>query len=206
MAGPQDDDAALARFRRGAGVRVGPPGPPPLPGDRRPATPQQARDAAAWAAAGGPGAEPISTGTVPGWAGEADPARPLFGDLVGPPPATSTAPPASPSSPLFDESPSEWLPVDDDPGRATGIASIVVGLFVGLVGLFLGVHSIRRSRAAGLAGGLGIAGVVISMLSIVIVGAIGLSWVRYEVQVAEQCSLVGPGLYVTSSGEQVTCR
>jgi hypothetical protein len=142
---------------------------------------------------------PITTGGVPGWASGHDPARnsaaappaPLFGELLD-----------GPDSP---EAEGEWLVVDDDPGRRWGVASIVIGVFVGVVGLFVGVHAIRRSREVGLAGGLGIAGVVVSALSILVVGAIGLSWVRYEVDVATQCALVGPGRYVTDSGSAVTC-
>ena len=83
--------------------------------------------------------------------------------------------------------------------------SIVVGFFVGIVGVFIGIASLRQSRRAGLAGALGTAGIVVSVLNIVIGGAVGISWVRYEVSLSQQCALVGPGQYFTQSGDQVSC-
>ncbi|BDZ48800.1 hypothetical protein GCM10025867_10410 [Frondihabitans sucicola] len=201
MASPSDNDPALQRFRRGAGTRVGPPGPPPVPGGYRPPGVQPPAETQSVAPRSG---EPIAPGTVPGWPATPDPARaePLFGELLGPPPAVEPGE----AEPLYDAPSPSWPPVDDDPGRGSGIASIVVGFFVGIVGLFIGVYSVHRSREVGRAGVLGFVGVLVSLLSIFVVGAIGLSWVRYEVDVAQQCSLVGPGHYLTQSGSEVTCR
>ena len=197
MASTHDDDPEHRRFRRGAGARVGPPGPPPVPGGQVVPPPRE-------------DGRLITTGSVPGWANADDPAP-----ATPATPATAALPATpAPPSPLFGEllegpagaeSENAWLPVDDDPGRRWGIASIIVGVFVGVVGLFVGVHAIRRSREVGLRGGLGVAGVLVSAVSILVVGAIGLSWVRYEVDVATQCALVGPGRYVTDSGTAVTC-
>lgn len=209
MSGPRENDPALARFRRGAGSRVGPPGPPPVPGSfvAPPAVPP-ADPAVAPSAGLAPGpssgsaAGPIAPGTAPEWATTPDPGRvqPLFGDLLGKQSAELTA------TAYDDDSDEPWLEVDDDPGRNSGIAAIAVGMFVGIVGLFVGIYSIRRSRDAGLTGTLGIVGVIVSLASILVVGVVGLSWVRYEVQVAQQCALVGPGTYLTQSGTGVTCR
>lgn len=203
MASPSDNDPALQRFRRGAGTRVGPPGPPPVPGAYQPPVPSPLQPSSLQPSPlQAPPLQPIAAGTAPAGAGGQDPAHPLFGDLLGAPPTT-----ADPTSGAWAQASDDaWLPVSDDPGRRSGVTSIAVGIFVGIVGLFIGVHSIRRSRAVGLSGAVGAVGVVVSALSLVIVGAVGLSWVRYEVQVAHQCALLGPGQYLTQSGTAVTCR
>lgn len=167
-----------------------------------------------------PGERPISMADI---AGSGDPVHPApFDAPLGAPPVPG-APPARGASavPLFG-SPAEgerattfgelleprepeWPAVDVDPGRRSGVVAIVVGFFVGLVGVFIGIASIRSSRRVGLTGALGTAGIVVSVLNILVGGVVGISWVRYEVSLQQQCALVGPGQYVTQSGGQVTC-
>lgn len=164
--------------------------------------------------------------------GSGDPVHPApFDAPLGAPPAPGTPPvPGAPPVPpargasavprfgvpaegeqattfgeLLEPHESEWPSVDVDPGRRSGVVAIVVGFFVGLVGVFIGIASIRSSRRVGLTGALGTAGIVVSVLNIVVGGVVGISWVRYEVSLQQQCALVGPGHYVTQSGDQVTC-
>ena len=142
---------------------------------------------------------PLGAPPVPG----APPARgasavPLFGSPTEGERATTFGELLEPREP-------EWPAVDVDPGRRSGVVAIVVGFFVGLVGVFIGIASIRSSRRVGLTGALGTAGIVVSVLNIVVGGVVGISWVRYEVSLQQQCALVGPGQYVTQSGGQVTC-
>lgn len=204
MAPPADDDPRLTRFRRGARAgeapQVGAPGPPPV-------VPEFATQL------DGDPSDPSLTPFAPP-AGAAQWAPPPAPSPT-PYPAAQTAPPVDhlfaefgpekTAEPLYDTPAYDWLPVDVDPGRSTGIASIAVGIFFGIVGLFIGVHSIRKSRGVGLTGAIGIVGVIVSSLSVVLFGSIVLSWVRYEVELAQQCALVGPGQYYTGSGDLVTC-
>lgn len=192
MTGLQPNDPSLARFRRGEGRRVGPPGPPP-----------------AVQAYSGPPADDAAVATTVSWAPEAQPIT--VADLPAPTgtqsPEFSVPPPApTPFGELLGPADAPWLPVDDDPGRTSGIVSIVVGFFAGLVGVFIGIASIRASRRAGLAGAIGTAGIVVSVLNILVGGAVGVSYVRYQVTLAQQCALVGPGQFATQTGDQVTCR
>jgi hypothetical protein len=224
-----ENDPALARFRRGAGTRVDPPGPPPVLqagalGDTVPERGGDAFEPAAlrgeipsdWAANG----SPLAAGTVPGGAGPTDPGadHPLFSDLVG-------GPVGAPRPSSDGESDGQWpqegwfddaWPGGDwqrphsepgvDPGRNSGIVAIVVGVFAGLIGLVVGIFSVRSSHRAGLVGRYGIIGIVVSLLSLVVVSSIGISYARYEASLAHQCALVGPGDYLTPSGDQVTCH
>lgn len=213
MAPPAENDPRLTRFRRGAPggetQHVGAPGPPPvLPefaGQLEPA-------------ASDPALPPVAP-TTPQPPAFAPPVAPPVDWAAPPAPDSSVPSREAPSSehlfaefesekgaePLYETPAYDWMPVEVDPGRSTGIASIAVGIFFGIIGLFIGVHSIRKSRAVGLAGGIGIAGVIVSSLSVLLFGSVVLSWVRYEVELAQQCSLVGPGQYYTSSGDLVTC-
>jgi hypothetical protein len=231
MPTPPENDPALARFRRGAGTRVDPPGPPPVlrAGEHDAGGPERAPEAfepptagpqipSDWAASG----SPLPAGTVPGGAGPTDPGAgfPLFSDLVGGlvgAPAPNGVGGVEPEGQWPQEGWSEnaW-PGGDwqrppaapgvDPGRNSGIVAIVVGIFAGLIGLIVGIFSVRSSHRAGLAGRFGIVGIVVSLLSLVVVSSIGISYARYEASLAHQCALVGPGDYLTPSGDQVTCR
>jgi hypothetical protein len=205
MSSPVENDPTLARFRRGARPPAGPPGPPPVvpqydaaaePASTTPASPPtlargpaptaQPPERSPWA----PRDDSASEGaSVPGRGWAADPARPLFGELVADPGEVDQA----------------WTAVDDDPGRALGITAVAIGLFVGVIGVFVGIASVRRSRLAGRAGVTGYIGIAVSILSIVVFSVVGLSWLRYEISLAQQCSLVGPGEYLTQTGQQVSC-
>lgn len=221
MSDPAKNDPASARFRRGAGRPVGPPGPPPPvagygaqaqdPG-LAPVAPSWAPEsmpltmadvpAPASVPAGAPVPMPTQVGaSVPAQApAPAFAGRPAFGEILGGDVSVGSA---------SDEQAwpaGGWPDVDQDPGRTTGVVAIVVGFFVGIVGVFIGIASLQKSRRVGLAGALGTAGIVVSILNIVVGGAVGISWVRYEVSLTQQCSLVGPGQYLTQSGDQVTCR
>jgi hypothetical protein len=195
MSSPVENDPTHARFQRGARPPAGPPGPPPVVREHEADAPavrserlQPApvpAEPSRWAPRD---VDPVAPPTSPGRGWAEDPARPLFGELVD-----------------GDESDPPWTAVDDDPGRALGITAIVVGLFVGIVGVFVGIASVRRSRLAGLAGVTGYVGIAVSVVSIVVFSAVGLSWLRYEISLAQQCSLVGPGQYLTQTGQQVSC-
>jgi hypothetical protein len=200
MSDPASHDPASARFRRGAGRPVGPPGPPPPVAGYGARVQDPGLTPAPWA----PESPPITVADLPAPGDPSVPAgapapviapesRPAFGELVGAPGDDGPWPPRS------------WSTDDQDPGRTTGVVAIVVGFFVGIVGVFIGIVSLQRSRRVGLAGALGTAGIVVSILNIVVGGAVGISYVRYEVSLAQQCSLVGPGQYLTQSGDQVSC-
>ncbi len=194
MSSPVENDPTLARFRRGARPPAGPPGPPPVVPEYDAAAPEPLPPAplpltgepSPWA----PRDVGVAGAPVEGRGWAEDPARPLFGELV---------------ADRDDEFDPPWTAVDDDPGRSLGITAVAIGLFVGVVGVFIGIASVRRSRLAGLAGVTGYVGIAVSVLSIVVFSAIGLSWLRYEISLAQQCSLVDPGQYLTQTGQQVSC-
>ncbi|RKR75722.1 hypothetical protein [Frondihabitans australicus] len=219
MSSPEPPDAAgpaspadprTARFRRGAGRPVGPPGPPPpvhgMGIGRGSVDPAAGGDVAPWPLTGDSG-RPLSLDDLPLPGGLSHPAPPpappAYGELAEN--RWPGAPRAQPDDEAGDDA-GDWPDVDDDPGRRSGVVAIVVGFFVGVVGVFIGIASIRASRRVGLAGALGTAGIVVSVLNIVVGGVVGISWVRYEVSLQQQCSFVGPGQYVTQNGDRVTCH
>ncbi|GAA4675493.1 DUF4190 domain-containing protein [Frondihabitans cladoniiphilus] len=189
MSTPSENDPALARFRRGASTPAGPVGPPPpLQGDR----------------SAPPPVVPLASPVVPPAPPVVLPAppsiQPLFADVLG-----SGA--GQPSGvPLYDEPDYDWAPDEPDPGRTSGIVGFVIGIFIGVVGLVVGILSVRSSRRDGRVGGWGIAAIVVSLASMAVVAGVSVSYARYEISLANQCSVVGPGSYLTQSGTQVTCR
>jgi hypothetical protein len=198
MSTPQDHDPALARFRRGASRPAGPAGPPPVAPPPVFSQPPVFR----------PGAEgPITVESLPSVPGPRDPGipQPLFGELLEDPRRVDGE-----IEPLFEAPEGDQYDEFDefgerDPGKTSGIVSIVVGAFVGIVGVFIAISSLRRSREVGLSGLFGFVGILVSIASLIVAGSIGISYIRYETQLAQQCALVGPGQYLTSSGDQVSC-
>jgi hypothetical protein len=204
MSTPENQDPALARFRRGASNPSGsatPVGPPPV---AQPPVPQEPASTPPLSPPEGAG--PITVASLPASVTPRDPGipRPLFGELIDDQPEAHSA-----IEPLFEGPERDARGSDDDfegdPGKTSGIVSIVVGVFVGIVGIFIAIFSLRRSREVGLPGLFGFIGILVSIASLIAAGAIGISFVRYEAQLAQQCSLVGPGQYLTQSGDQVSC-
>jgi hypothetical protein len=212
MSTPPADDASHARFRRGAShAPAGQAAPPPpvVPGYGVPAYAGPVDSAAPMPFQPGSAApSPESLWGPPG--GEAGgqtpvPAAPETFVVNGFGQPGPSQQPYGQAAPLYETPSYEWMPVEADPGRGSGITSIAVGIFFGLIGLFIGIHSVRRSRSVGLKGAVGIVGIVVSSLSMLLFGSIVGSWIKYEVDLAAQCSQVDAGQYYTSSGHVVTC-
>ncbi|ROQ37186.1 hypothetical protein EDF46_2636 [Frondihabitans sp. PhB188] len=203
MSTPSGDDPRYARFRRGASTPSASAAPPPAP-------PQYAGPEAGSPYAPPPLAKPDAAAGAAGapatlWGPPGEPETTVAGRVPAPDQLFAAELGGAQAQPLYETPSYDWLPVDADPGRGSGIASIAVGIFVGIVGLFIGIHSLRKSRSVGLAGTVGIVGIVVSSLSMILFGAYVGSWIKYEADLASQCAQVGPGQYFTSSGDVVTC-
>ncbi|WP_052663599.1 hypothetical protein [Psychromicrobium lacuslunae] len=92
-----------------------------------------------------------------------------------------------------------------DPGKVMGILSIVLPfVFLGLVGLILGIIGLNKSKKAGFSNAPAVIGIVLSILAIIgsiIVGVVLFVTLQHVLQT---CAELGPGTHVRG-GVTYTC-
>ena len=80
--------------------------------------------------------------------------------------------------------------IDEDPGKGCGIASLILGIFgvlppfhflAGLVGLILGIVGSSKSKKAGKSNGTSVAGIVLSVIALVVAAAILIGFIAFVV-------------------------
>jgi hypothetical protein len=126
-------------------------------------------------------------------------------ETPGPAPAQPTPAPTSPEQqPTTPQNDAQPTP-QHNPGSTLGIVSIIVSLFgLGLIGLILGIIGLKKSKAVGMGNGAAVAGIVISILSII--GGllvIGLLFFGAS-EIVQKCSELGPGTHLVD-GVTYTC-
>lgn len=96
-------------------------------------------------------------------------------------------------------------PAQQDPGKVMGILSIVFPfVFLGLVGLILGIIGLNKSKKAGFKNTPAVIGIVLSVLAIIgsiILGVVLFIALQHVLQV---CQELGPGTHVRG-GVTYTC-
>lgn len=114
-------------------------------------------------------------------------------------PAPTSPPAAGPASPSEVPPPTSASPspaTGEDPGKLLGIFSLVFSFFAGLVGLILGIIAKKKSKAAGFSNGLATAGIIISIINILIGLVVGGFLAFGAFKLTQTCSELGPGRHV----------
>lgn len=98
-----------------------------------------------------------------------------------------------------------------NPGKTLGIVGLVMAfIFVlNIVGLILSIIGLRKSKNAGLKNGPALAGIIVSIVTIlggivILVTAIALTAVGITA-LQELCEGQAPGVYDLTNGTQITC-
>jgi Ca2+/H+ antiporter len=101
---------------------------------------------------------------------------------------------------------SNTVPVtSENPGKSLGIVGLILAFFVNIVGLIVSIVALRRSKKAGHKNGFAVAGIIVSLLSIV-VGAIVIGVIVAGASaVAAQCAEYGSGVHELDNGVTITC-
>lgn len=124
-----------------------------------------------------------------------EPQQPQFTPQPTPQPA-----PASPVAPVAAQ------PVGEDPGKTLGIVSLVTSLLgMGLIGLILGIMAKKKSSAAGYKNTMALAGIIISILSMVIGLIVGVAIFMGAAGATKECQKLGAGTHTLDNGTVITC-
>lgn len=125
---------------------------------------------------------------------------------------TATVPEAS-----DDGSPSVAAPVEEqglqaevdplpekDPGKVLGIVATIIALGAGVIGIALGVVAYRKSRAAGFGGGLGMAAMIIGVVTTVLL-VTQLTLLANGMGIGGACDGLKPGIHTLDNGTTISC-
>jgi hypothetical protein len=90
-----------------------------------------------------------------------------------------------------------FSPRPADPGRVLGIVGFVLSFFlvIDIAGLILSIIATVKSRRAGRTNGFAIAGIVISLCGILLVGGLTAVTVPTLVNAAQTCQRLGDGVH-----------
>ncbi len=117
-----------------------------------------------------------------------------------------TPPPQQPAEPQPAPMPAAPAPVSTDPGKGLGIASLILGIFgLGLIGLILGIIGHNKSKKAGMKNGVAVAGIIVSIISIIIGLVVGSLIVFGAMSLVQKCQELGPGVHEVN-GTTYTCN
>jgi hypothetical protein len=92
----------------------------------------------------------------------------------------------------------------EDPGKGMGIASLILGFFIPLAGLILGIIAKGKSKKAGHKNGLALAGIIVSIIAMFAQLAIGAIMVVGLLAISAKCKDLGPGTHY-DNGTTFTC-
>jgi Ca2+/H+ antiporter len=93
----------------------------------------------------------------------------------------------------------------ENPGKVLGIVGLILAFFVNLVGLIVSIVALRKSKAAGHKNGFAVAGIIVSILSIVGGIILVVTLVGGATALAAQCAEYGPGAHELDNGVTITC-
>ena len=92
----------------------------------------------------------------------------------------------------------------EDPGKTLGIVSLVLAFIIPLPGLIFGFVARSKSKKAGHSNGLALAGIILSIINIVVFIFIFTVLIFGVGKVVNKCSELGPGTHV-ENGVTYTC-
>jgi len=92
-----------------------------------------------------------------------------------------------------------------NPGKTLGIIGLILAFFANVVGLIVSIVALRKSKKAGFENGPATAGIVVSILSILIVGAAIGAAIAAAATATSQCAEYGAGIHELDSGVTITC-
>jgi hypothetical protein len=92
-----------------------------------------------------------------------------------------------------------------NPGKTLGIVGLVLAFVANIVGLIVSIVALRKSKKAGFKNGFAVAGIIISLISIIGVGIAVGATVAGVAAVASACADLGPGEHVLDNGLTITC-
>jgi len=101
---------------------------------------------------------------------------------------------------------SETTATGVNPGKTLGIVGLVLAFVANLVGLIVSIVALRKSKKAGFKNGPAVAGIVISILSLVATIAIVIGISAGAAALVGQCAEYGPGVHELDNGVTITCN
>lgn len=163
---------------------------------------------------------------------EAGPSAPLVDAIVAPvsPPAvTDTISPDQPQTVASSTVPAEQMsdapvssgvinatspitdtkavePSAEDPGHTMGIVGLVLAIFMPLIGLVVSIIARSKSKKAGHKNGLALAGIIVSIISLIVSIAVAALIVVGITKTVLFCNENGAGTHTTDSGATITCN
>lgn len=101
-------------------------------------------------------------------------------------------------------------PVAENPGKTLGIVGLVLAFVANIVGLIVSIIALNKSKKAGFKNGPALAGIIISIVSIVItaivVGLLIAAAVAGVGALQELCEGMPPGIYELETGGTISCE
>jgi hypothetical protein len=101
-------------------------------------------------------------------------------------------------------------PVAENPGKTLGIVGLVLAIVANVVGLIVSIIALNKSKKAGFKNGPALAGIIVSIVSIIIsaivIGLIIAAAVAGVGALQELCEGMAPGVYELQSGGTITCE
>lgn len=107
------------------------------------------------------------------------------------------------TSPITDTKAVE--PSDEDPGHTMSVAGLVLAIFMPLIGLVVSIIARSKSKKAGHKNGLALAGIIVSIVSLIVSIAVGALIVLGVNKTLQFCDKNGPGTHTTDSGATIVC-
>lgn len=92
----------------------------------------------------------------------------------------------------------------ENPGKGLGIAGLIVAFFAPLVGLILSIIGMSKSKKAGMSNGAALAGIIVSVIFMVIQVIVFIVIIAGTAAVVTKCNDLGPGTHVVD-GVTYTC-
>jgi hypothetical protein len=97
----------------------------------------------------------------------------------------------------------------ENPGKTLGIVGLILAFFVNIAGLIVSIIALNKSKKAGYTNGLALAGIIVSIVSIVVTTIVIISLVALGAAglnaIAEVCAGMASGEVMTDGVTTFTC-
>jgi len=100
---------------------------------------------------------------------------------------------------------SETTATGVNPGKTLGIVGLVLAFVANIVGLIVSIVALRKSKKAGFKNTPAVAGIVISIISIIGAVALIIGLSAGAAALVGQCAEYGPGVHELDNGVTITC-
>ena len=101
---------------------------------------------------------------------------------------------------------SETTATGVNPGKTLGIVGLVLAFVANIVGLIVSIVALRKSKKAGFKNTPAVAGIVISIISIIGAVALIIGLSAGAAALVGQCAEYGPGVHELDNGVTITCN